>query len=673
MKNPRLPRPDRLLLLLAALVTTPLGAALLPADWRHRQVLEVTEAGLVKVPLPPATFDAAQPGLADLRILDASDRELASLLDREVNRPPAPPTRLPAARAFTVTPATDGAVLLIDPGISGPLRALELETSAPYFLKAAHVDISTDGQEWQSVGPAVPIFRQFGAELLRLPLGDRPATLVRVTFEDFRARPVTFTGARVQAVPERVASPPPATTPVAAAITRREEFAGESVLTVTLPASHLPLQALSFEVPEALFMRRVVVTVREVQGAVSSERTVAAGTLYRISLDGAPARAQLDLPVDFPAAARDLIVHVVNGDSPPLAINAVHALLAPLHLLFNAPAPGTYTLLSGNPRAAAARYDLAAFSSELRNAASTTVIPGPLTANPGYDPRNAETEPALAGVTWTGVPLDSSGWAERRAIRLERPGVQELELDPAALAGARPDFDDLRVLHAGNQIPYVLESPALARSLVLTAEAVADPKRPGVSRWRIPLPRAGLPLRRLILASPTTLFARQLRVYEQVTTREGGVIENTIATGAWSRTPESDAATRTFELPERVRTDALWIETDNGDNPPIVLGSVQATHPVVRLVFQAGTTEDYTLIYGNAAASATRYDLSLVAAQLLTAPRVAATLDPAPAPAAPDRFGGRSRTVLFWSALGVVVVVLLVVVAKLLPAAAAPK
>jgi hypothetical protein len=670
MKNPRLPRPDRLLLLLAVVTALPLGAALQPADWRHRQALEVTQAGLVKVPLPPATFDAVQPGLADLRILDASDRELASLLDREVNRAPAPPARLPAARAFTVTPAKDGAVLLIDPGIAGPLRAVDLETSAPYFLKAAHVDISTDGQEWQSVGPAVPIFRQFGAELLRLPLGDRPATFVRVTFEDFRARPVTFTGARVQATPGPVASPPPASTPVAAAITRREEFAGESVLTVTLPARHLPLQALSFEVPEALFMRRVVVAVRDVQGAVSSERTVAAGTLYRISLDGAPPRAQLDLPVDFPAAARELIVHVVNGDSPPLAITGVHALLSPLHLIFNAPAPGTYTLLAGNPRATAARYDLAAFSSELRTAASTTVMPGPLTDNPGYDPRNAEAEPALAGVTWTGVPLDSSGWTERRGIRLERPGVQELELDPAALAGARPDLIDLRVLHAGNQIPYVLESPALLRSLTLTAEPMADPKRPGVSRWRIQLPRAGLPLRRLVLASPTTLFARQVRVYEQVTTREGGTLENMVASGAWSRTPESDAATRTFELPDRLRTDALWIETDNGDNPPIVLGSVQATYPVVRLVFQAGATADYLLLYGNAAAGAARYDLSLVAAQLLTAPRVAATLDPAPAAAVSDRFGGRSRTVLFWSALGLVVVVLLVVVAKLLPAAA---
>src|ERR1035441_4033786 len=87
-------------------------------------------------------------------------------------------------------------------------------------------------------------------------------------------------------------------------------------------------------------------------------------------------------------------------------------------------------------------------------------------------------------------------------------GVQELELDPEALAKSRPDFADLRLLRDGNQIPYVLEKPALARSLDLEPEASADPKRPTVSAWRVRLPKAGLPLRSVVLASPTSLFQR---------------------------------------------------------------------------------------------------------------------------------------------------------------------
>ena len=75
------------------------------------------------------------------------------------------------------------------------------------------------------------------------------------------------------------------------------------------------------------------------------------------------------------------------------------------------------------------------------------------------------------GSPLTGAPLDAKDWTERRTLALARPGVQELELDLEALAKARSDFADLRVVRAGNQIPYVLERPALSRSLALTPVA----------------------------------------------------------------------------------------------------------------------------------------------------------------------------------------------------------
>ena len=82
------------------------------------------------------------------------------------------------------------------------------------------------------------------------------------------------------------------------------------------------------------------------------------------------------------------------------------------------------------------------------------------------------------------------------------------------------------------------------------------------------MPKAGLPLRSLVLTSATSLFQRQFRIFEKLTTQDGSPYEYTLASGQWSRTPEPGVPeTRVFGLQDRMHSDTLWIETDNGDNP----------------------------------------------------------------------------------------------------------
>ncbi len=643
-------------------------AALIPTEWPQRQPLTVAAPGLIKVPLPAATFDSAQPDLSDLRLLGATGQEIPYLLDRGSPRL-AESVRALSPASFRSAPSGETTQLLIETGTTDALEALDLETSVPFFLKAAHVEISTDGKEWQSLGSALPVFRQFGAEQLRLGLNRHTAAFVRITLDDFRSRQVAFTGAKLLPAPARAA--PPVLAPLGARITRRDEFAGETVLTVTLDGRHVPLAALSLGVQDPLFMRRVTVSVREVRGAVSSERPVGSGTLYRVALDGAPARVQLELPLHYTPLTRELLVHIHNGDSPPLTLDGVQAKQHPVNLLFMAPAAGNYALLSGNPQVAAPRYDLAAFASEMGRAEAATVNLGTLEAMPDYHPRESLGTAPLPDVPLTGAPLDTKEWSRHTAIQMARAGVQELELNLEALARSRPDFADLRLLRGGNQIPYVREQPALARALTLTATQVTDPKKPSLSVWQIKLPQAGLPLRRIILTSATPLFQRQFRLYEKTKAQDGSAIENTLAFGPWSRTPEPGVPeTRVFDLPDRMRTATLWIETDNGDNPAIELGSIQAIYPVVRLIFKTGETDGFTLVYGHKSASAPRYDLSLVAAKLLTSSRNVATLvagEPTDADSGGFSLGALNNRYVFWGALALVVIVLLVVVAKLLP------
>ncbi len=673
----RLLRPSRssLVLLLAIAGIVRVVGAVVPTEWQHRQTLEVVAPGLVKVPLQPATFDAAQPELADLRVIDAAGQETPYLLDRDLyyrnfTFVAAKPFR---PKSFRVTPGDESTQLLIETGTDANLDALTLETVVPFFLKAAHVDISADGSEWQSLGPAIPLFRQFGAEQLRISLGRHAAAFIRVTLDDVHTRPAAFTGAMLLPAPTRAAPPP--LVPLGVEVTRRDEFAGETVLTVPLAGSHVPLAELSFAAKDPLFMRRVTVAVRDVRGDVSSERVIGTGTIYRVALEGTPVQSQLAVPLDFSPPTRELLVHVHNGDSPPLTIDGVQAQQHSVNLLFMATSAGTHALLSGNAQATAPHYDLAAFSSEVRAATAATVAPGPLADMPNYHPRESLATAPLPDIPLTGAPLDTKSWSEQRAVQIERAGVQELELDPEALSKSRPDLADLRLMRTGNQIPYVLEQPGLARALALNAVATPDPKRPALSVWRVALPHANLPLRRVVLSSSTPLFQRQFRIYERLTNQDGSTSENTLASGAWSRTPDPGAPeTRTFDLPDRVRADVLWIETDNGDNPAIVLGAVSAIYPVARLIFKTTETDGFTLVTGNPAALAPRYDLSLVAAKLLTSARNTARL------AASDTNTAKRKVTLeinggifFWGALGLVVVVLLVVVAKLLPKPPAAK
>jgi len=646
---------------LLALLVANSCPALTPTEWQHRQALDVAAPGLVRVDLTAASFDAAGPRQDDLRVVDATGREIALFLDH----PPVLTAHLIHPASFKAKIVGDSTQITIATGTTDRLASLYLETPIPTFLRSALVEMSDDGSNWSTLDQGIPIFREWGAEKLELPIGGRAVAYLRVTVADSHGAPMPFTGARL--VSE--AAPAPEPVPIGASITSRDEFVGETVLTLALDGRNLPLAALGLDTTEPLFMRQVAITVREVRDGIPGERAIGSGSIFRVALDGAPPRAQLEVRMAAAPATREILVHIYNGDSPPLAIDAVHMKRWPVSLLFMAPAAGSYSLLSGNPQAPPPHYDLAAFAGEMRGATAAIVVPGAIEDTPGYHPRETLGAPPMPEVPLTGAPLDARDWAFRRAVEISGAGVQELELDLGALAKSRKDYADLRLLRAGNQIPYVVEQPALARSLNLSPEASPDPKHPTMSVWTVRLPKAGLQLRRIVLASDTSLFQRQFRIFEKQTDQDGNPVERTLASGPWSRTPEPGMSdNRVFGLQERTSTDTLWIETDNGDNPAIVLGTVQAIYPVVRLVFKVAQTDGFELAYGNKMADAPHYDLSLVAERLLTSSRSIAHLGAEqPGAVARNPFAGLRGGYVFWGALALVVVALLMVVARLLP------
>lgn len=644
----------------------PLAAALETKQWKHRQPLTLDRAGIAKIALPPSTLDLAQPNLEDLRLIDGAGREVPYSLERAA---PAAPPSVRRPKAFRVELAESTTRLEIETGHDAPLAAATLVTPAPHFLKAVRVEISPDGERWDVVHPGAPVFRQFGAEQLRLELPGRPAARVRITIDDTRSRPVPITGATLAFV---ATTQPPLTTPLPVRIANREEFAGETVLTLDLGARHVPLAAIEFVSAEPLFMRKVTVAVRELRDDAAAERPLASGAIFRVAADGLAPTAELTLPLELTAPSRELLVHIANHDSPPIAIDEVRAQQRPIWLVFRAAEPGSYTLLTGNPDAAAPRYDLAALASTLRAAAPSPLSFGEPELNPGY--RRAD---ALADTPLLGATLDPTPWRYRKTVRLAAGGVQQLELDVDVLSRAQANLGDLRLVRERTQIPYLLERPSLSRTVPLVIAARADPKRPQLSRWELALPRPGFPVTHLTLTSSHGLFQRHLRVSEKVSDERSGGYERQLGEASWSKTP-GHAPALTLSLMATPLTDTLLLETDNGDNPPIALEKAQAHYAVARLLFKVDASTpamaespSLALYYGNAQAGAPRYDVQLVAHHILAAEKHVAVLD-SEEKARADGWAASALAKarggpLFWGALALVVVVLLVVVSKLLP------
>ncbi len=634
------------------------------AEWQQQQDIEVGGTGLVRVNLPAETLDAARPGLEDLRLVDPAGNDVPWLIERPM---PAPPT-VHAVRSFRSSLEDQTTVLLIETGLERPVTAVLLQSPAREFLKAARVQGSVDGQRWSVIAEGVPIFRQAGgASGLQVEFTAGQWPWLRVSVDDARSDPVPFTGASLRAAALEV----PPSLPLEVVIAERNEGVDETRLTLALPAANLTLASLEVETDEPLFTRNVTLAAPEVSGDGLREETMASGTILRFGGNGRPVVMQRTLTVERQIAARELVLRIHNGDSPPLAVTGVRALRRPVHLVFFAREAGAYSLFVGNPLCELPRYDIAALSNQLR--AGGGQLPeatvGTLRDHPEY--RAPEALPGLATI---GAPLDVSNWRHRKPIRIERAGVQTLELDLEVLARAQRPFGDLRIMRDDHQLPFLVEHTSITRAIEPEVAVVTDPKRPTVSRWLLTLPQANLPVNRLVCDPVTPMFERHVRVFEQTVDSHGMRRTRELGSAAWSRAPGRPVRTLEIALSQAPQTDTLFLETDNGDNLPIQLSEFKLLHPVTRLVFKAEPGAAPALYYGNPNVTAPSYDLRLVGRQLLAAPKVSAALG-----AQEDLKTGSwtegapltgVRGLLFWGMLALVVIALLVIIARLLPKSA---
>ena len=638
-------------------------AAGLPAEWQHEQPFTVPATGLVKLSLPVETLDAARPALEDLRLFDDAGNEVPYLVER-----PVPVVKVVQnVKSFHVSLTPSNTIIVLETGLTQPLDDVALESPADGFIKPVRVEGSGDGKNWQTLAQGQPIFRQpNGANRLHVsfPAGTWP--WLRLTVDDQRSQPIPFTGARI-----RVAVSEPAPTEwMPVMIAERHENPGETRLALNLGAANLSIAAVQIETTEPLFTRQVTLAVPQVSEDAVREQTVGQGVIYRVAIEGQPASESLSAPLESLVRSRELLLFIRNQDSPPLSITAVRVERRPVYFIFLARQAGAYHLLAGNDQCAAPRYDLAALDMNLKSVAVAPIKLPPPVNNLDYRPPEV-----LPGIEATGAALDVTAWKFRKPVKITRDGAQQLELDPDVLAHAQPGFQDLRLLHGSNQVPYVLERTSISRSLAPAVTATNDAKDPKLSRWIIKLPQSRLPVTRLSCATQTPLFQREATLCEEVTDERGEKYRHNLGGAAWVQKPDRKSREFFLTLDGPPQSDTLFLETHNGDNPSVELEKFQIFYPATRVLFKAKSDDVVFLYYGNPRVTPPRYDLSLVAGQLLSADRIIAT------PAAEQQLRKSSWReheisgkggVVFWGILALVVVVLLVIISRLLPKSPPP-
>jgi hypothetical protein len=621
---------------------------------------------------PDGDGSQAQGGLDDLRLFDASGRELGYLLisprRRRASWNPG------AVLAVAQTEKTSG--FEVDLGQTREVDALAIDGLPPPFLKRFVLEGSGDRSRWTMLISQGTLF-------------DLPAERVRQTYAAFESGPYRYlrltwddtNSARLplpRGVRAREALVEAATEPLRSAVTAQKQASepGRSRYRIQLPSAGLPVVALTLDIGAGDVFRTATIMEMQFNGARADPVEVGRARLVRMQ-QGGSAQTSLRIPIQAPRGA-ELQLVVDDGNNPPLSIDGVGLEFAELPwIYFEAPA-GTITARYGNAAATAPQYDL-----EARRAfVNLESVPEAAWDEPhavaGAEPP-APPPPTLPD---RGAAIDVNGFRVRRPLPEGPSGLVALQLDAAVLSHSRgpgQGFRDVRVVdEQGNQVPYLVERRPEPLSLDLSLKpatpqirSLGEGTQGNRSIYAITLPYPNLPDPRLVFETSDRVFRRtlQIGIERPPDRRRRDTWFDVLASPGWQHADQSTAAPP-LEIPLGAddRTELLLI-VDEGDNRPLPITAVRLLLPSWRLRFFRPAAP-LRLIYGKDEAVAPEYDLALLAPAVMgsEARDLSAEAEPTAASTPPAVLSPR----LFWIGLGLAVAVLLGLIVRLISSATEP-
>ena len=613
---------------------------------------------------------AADGGLSDLRLFDAAGKPIPYLLIHA----PLPEPKWTAGTILPVAPTKKTSGFEVDFGSAQTVDVIRVEGIPAPFLKRLSVEGSGDRSRWTSLAPEATLFDLPEERLRQIDVGFTPGDYryVRVTFDDTntgRVPPPRRVAARL-AAKTPIEPPPPLDLP----FDRRPSEPGRSRYRVKLPAARLPLVALVLEVGGGHVLRAATVTESRFAGTEAAPVELGRTMLSRVVRDGVQAS---DLRVRIaPPVETEVQLLIDDGSNPPLEVKAIRGTIAQLpSIYFEAPA-GDLVARYGDRALQAPSYDLEA----VRASIDVTRVPEARWGTPralvATEAAASESDAKMPGA---GAPIDAGGFKHVRQITDASPGLSSLPVDAAVLAqshGPGGRFADVRILDGqGRQIPYLLErrdEPLQIDVTLAPAETrLAELKRvPGrqLSVYRVTLPYRSLPPSTLVLETSARVFLRnvQLGVERPADRRRRDPWFEQLASATWRHADqERPARPLTLRIEQPDQTEVLLV-VDEGDNAPLPITSARLLLPSYRLRFYHPPGGALRLAYGRDDLQSPRYDLALLAQQVMGAPArdVAAAAGAAPAVARDEP--QLISPLTFWILLGAAVLVLIGLIARLI-------
>jgi hypothetical protein len=670
---------------LVAAIAVATGAAQRPSapDFRYQRRVHLATPGShrldVDVPLlagatpfakvtPLGDRWVAQGGLDDLRLYDESSREIPYLLVP----PPAAVLRWREARVLPIAATKKTSGFEADLGEVISVDALQLAGIPAPFLKRFALEASGDRERWSVVIAESTAFDLPDERLERrtFAFAAGPYRYLRVTWDDTSSGRVAAPRS-VTARQTETAIAPPAVLRTPLPAERRPSEPGRSRFRIDLPAAHLPIVALELAVGGGHLLRDARVTEARLSGGEASPETIGAAVLRRVVRDGVSADA-LRIHIQPPREGRvDLVVE--DGDNPPLELTGVTAIFAELPWIYFEHPAGTIYARFGTTRLDAPRYDLEAARREIMTVDATPARWGDVTV----------TAPS-AGLATAGLPMPDTGSAldpaefrYSRDIASGAAGLIAVPLDAAVLAhsrGPHERFADVRVVDTrGQQVPYLLERRDEPTTVDVGVELRALPdairrreRWSSASAYVVRLPYRRLPAARLAVYTRARVFTRvvTLAALEAPTPQRREDRLEVLGNHTWTHADRETAAPALIVDVPADRRGEFVVLVDEGDNQrlPIERATLLMPSYAVRLFRRAD--QPLRLVYGRDDLGAPRYDLALLAPQVMgqvasDAPPAAEQVSQAAAPA---------RIVsppVFWVSLGLAVLVLLGLIVRL--------
>lgn len=670
--------------LVRAIATSALAAATVAAQgsanarFQFERTAEVTSAGAQRLEIDAALLAGSRPftvasrgdrwiasgGLGDLRLFSAANVEIPFLLVAPAGDVPSYIT----GRVLPIAATEKRSGFEADLESIALIDAIDLGRIPGPFLKRFMLEGSGDRERWTQLVAEGTAFHLPAEQLSHTRIGFDAGEYryLRVTWDDTNSGRVSPPDS-VQARRVTASSPGPRLrAPVN--IERRPSEPGRSRFRLTLPGPRLPIVSLELKVRGGHLSRDARVFEAVIVGQQAEPQLIGQARLVRVVRDQVAADA-LAIPVRPPVEPQLELV-VDDGDNPPLDLEAVTAVFAELPWIYFEAPVGPVTARYGDPRLAAPSYDLEAARQNIPVSITTAVWRT-------QPPLTLASEPEGLPMPEVGSAIATEAFAYARDIPSGPAGLITVPLDAAVMAhsGMPPRrLRDVRVVdRSGLQVPYLLErrdEPLIVDARLERRALPEGIELPGkqVSAYVIHLPYRELPNARLVLTTRARVFERAVELSSVAAAAERRPARLVRHDGAkWTHADEALAApSLMFPLPAAFNGD-LFLLVDEGDNQPLPIEKATILTPAYALRMFRRPDLPLRLVYGNDKLDAPRYDLQLLAPQLMG--RRAEEVTPSPEGPGGNVVAETAVQVppeIFWSALGLAVIVLLGLVVRLM-------